>query len=231
MDNNIQRYQLMQEGRKFILTSEIYGNNIRLTCVENDNNNAKFIGEFSLNYLRQLSTLFNSILTIQDAQNLINKTIEEQKLTLQFNNGSINLLFFLNNNENANFTLSNSNKPIEITYSPPEYLPVKKVDFPPAYIKRPTIYENTNEDNINDILQQSSEYIPNLNLNSIGNQKKEIINFQLNQNDNLNLYANINQYNNYPIGSPKREQIEYNNPGSPSKVKLNYSAVPSKKII
>ena len=104
-----------QEGRKFILNSEIYGNNIRLTCVENDNNNAKFIGDFSLNYLRQLSTLFNSILTIQDAQNLINKTIEEQKLTIQFNNGSINISFFLNNNENANFSLSNSNKRIEIT--------------------------------------------------------------------------------------------------------------------
>ena len=77
MEKNIQQYQLEQDGRKFILNSEIYGNNIRLTCGENDNNNSKFIGEFSLNYLRQLSTLFNSILTIQDAQNLINKTIEE----------------------------------------------------------------------------------------------------------------------------------------------------------
>ena len=223
MNNNIQKYEITQEGRQYILTTEIYGNNVRLICAElNNENGARFIGDFSLNYLRQLSTVFNSTLTIQDAQNVINQAIEEQKLSVKYNNGSLQIsLFLLNQNDNANFSLKNSKKPIEITYSPPKYLPVRRVVLPPVYTKRPTIYENKNEVNMND--QQNNNYMPDLT------SKEEIINLSLNQNDNSN-YSSINEkYINYLIGSPKREQIEYNNLGSPSKAEINYSAISSNK--
>ena len=223
MDNNIQKYEITQEGRQYILTTEIYGNNVRLICAElNNENGARFIGDFSLNYLRQLSTVFNSTLTVQDAQNVINQAIEEQKLSVKYNNGSLQIsLFLLNQNDNANFSLENSKKPIEIVYSPPKYLPVRRVDLPPVYTKRPTIYENKNEVNMND--QQNNNYMPDLT------SKEEIINLSLNQNDNSNSSSINDKYINYPVGSPKREQIEYNNLGSPSKAEINYSAISSNK--
>ena len=231
MDNNIKKYEIMQEGRKYYLSSEIHENCVRITCIEIYNKNSPmFIGDFSLKYLRKLSTKFNSTLTIQDAQNLVNKTIENQKLRIENKNGSINVLLYLQNkNENAIFTLKpNSKGPVQITYSPPKYLPVKKVYHPPVYIKRPTIHTNGNDNYINllelnNIYETQVSEIENITTNhqtDINNDISNIVNIENGIQQNIN-------YNYAPLGSPKREQIEYFTPSSPSKAKYNYTAISS----
>ena len=241
MENNIKKYELMQDGRKYILCSEIYKNKLRITCVEvNIKNPPIFIGFFSLSSLRRLNSFFNTTLTIQDAQNAINETIEQQKVIIRNENGSINvLLFLLNQNENATFTLKpNSNMPVDISFSPPRYLPVRKVFHPPIFIKRPTIYTNVNNDYMNDMQQTKKTYIPQVTkkekFSSVKFPQEEVNNLTYQQDilDILNNENHISQNNNYnyaPIGSPKREQIEYTIPVSQSQPVFNYSAVTSHK--
>ena len=83
MDIDAQKYAITQNENQYILYSEKYEDKIRLKCKEiNKKNSEKFIGEFSLFYLKQISPIFNSISTIKEALHKINETIESQKLKI-----------------------------------------------------------------------------------------------------------------------------------------------------
>ena len=139
MDKNIQKYELTQDERIYILSSEIYEDSVRLMCVEVERENPPvFIGLYTLYELQLLSQIFSSCLTIREAQEIINKTIESQKVRIENKGSQINvLLFLLNQGQNPVFIL----KPkVEITYSPPRYLPLRKVFLPPVYTKLPEVH-------------------------------------------------------------------------------------------
>ena len=145
MDNNYTRFRINHNGNIYILTTEIFSNYVRLRCVEADkSNNLEYTCDFSLDYLRQACPAFYSTLTIRDAQDLINQTIESGKVEIQNTGTQINVvLFLLNQNQNFSLLLNQaSNNRVKITYSPPKYLPPKQIILPTQYIKRPTIYTN-----------------------------------------------------------------------------------------
>ena len=65
MDKNVMRYQLIQDEKQYILTSGIHKGIVRLACVEsNVNNPPVFIGDFPLDYLKEMSSIFNNAFTI-----------------------------------------------------------------------------------------------------------------------------------------------------------------------
>ena len=227
MENNKQRYEIIQDGIRYILSTEIYnGSYVRLICVESGKKNPLiYIGDFSLQYLRQLSTVFNSTITIEDAQNKINSIIEDQKVKIIRTLNLINISLFLLNN-NAVFTLEPTKSPtqVEVTYSPVKYLPTKHVYLPPQTIRRPTVHAVTQNNNINYTTIPVNE---NISLPLTPRRKKQTVVqttvepletiqttdvFQSNNNDLHVLY------------SPKREVIEFNIPGSPSSARINYGA-------
>ena len=56
MESPPQKYEIIQNGKKYILTTQISGEYIILKCIERDAINPPiFIGKFSLSQLRQLS--------------------------------------------------------------------------------------------------------------------------------------------------------------------------------
>ena len=160
MDNNLQKYYLTQDGREFILSSDIKNNLVILSCIETNKENPPiFVGEFSLSHLRQLNKLFDSKLTVKDAQDLINKTIEAEKLKIEYKEKQINIYLYLLNQTTLFILHPNIGSPkVEITYSPKKYLPVRKIFYPPVYIKRPTIYIDELDSN-NNINQQNNSNI------------------------------------------------------------------------
>jgi hypothetical protein len=96
METHIQKFQLSQNGRSYILTTEVIGDCVKMTCVEQGiSNPAIYFGEFSLTYLRQLSIIFNSISTILQAQEILNQTIETQKVTVEHKGNIINIILYL----------------------------------------------------------------------------------------------------------------------------------------
>ena len=96
MSTNIQKYELEQNGRKYILTTEVEGELVKLTCIEIGISNPPiFIGEYSLKQLRQLSTMFSSITTIYQAQELLDQTVEDQKVSIEHHGDIINIILYL----------------------------------------------------------------------------------------------------------------------------------------
>ena len=227
MENNKQRYEIIQDGIRYILSTEIYnGSYVRLICVESGKKNPLiYIGDFSLQYLRQLSTVFNSTITIEDAQNKINSIIEDQKVKIIRTSNLINISLFLLNN-NAVFTLEPTKSPtqVEVTYSPVKYLPTKHVYLPPQTIRRPTVHAVTQNNNINYTTIPVNE---NISLPLTPRRKKQtVVNTTVEPLETIQTTDVFQSNNNdlHVLYSPKREVIEFNIPGSPSSARINYGA-------
>ena len=198
MDNNFQKNVIIHNGIKYILSTEIYLDYIRLRCIEaNKINSLEYICDFSLSYLRHCSSIFNSTLTIRDAQDLINKTIENQNIEIVNTGSQINVnLFLLNQNENAMFFLNPIPNIKNIAYSSP-YIPEKSL---PIYTT---------------ILDDYRKVPNNLSPSKTVIQSKPIISKQINYSNNIFPYSN-NNYNNYSSNEMnKNELLNYfpDNPG------------------
>ena len=129
MEINSQRYELAQNGRKYILTTEIHGDYVRLTCVETGVHNPLiYLGEFSLVQLRQFCSVFNSMTVITQAQELLNKTIESQKVSVEPRGNFLNIVLYLTSEseEEDSFSLKMGvNNPQNLNYNQPVvYSPV-----------------------------------------------------------------------------------------------------------
>ena len=95
MKGNVQKYELTQKGHIYILSTEINDQFVKLTCVESGAANPNlFLGEFSLSHLSQLNSRFNNISTVIEAQEIINQTIENQKVSIEPQGSIINLVLF-----------------------------------------------------------------------------------------------------------------------------------------
>ena len=225
MENNLHRYELSQDGKNYILTSDIQNNFIRITCSEKGNKYSPvYIGDFSLDSLRQINSSFNSMLTIKDAQDLLNKTIEEEKVSIERKgNNFVVSLFFLNENQNVDLPLKEYNT-VQITYSPPKYLPIKRIYYPPVEIKRPTIYYNE-EKKDNNIYPAKARKIDKLSLTLTPLRNDDILaqtsysNPPVKKSNTYFIQNSMppqNQANDYIIGSPKRQQTKYLNSVNPN---------------
>ena len=92
----MKRFDITQNGRSYILTTEVQGEYVRITCVETGISNPPiYFGEFSLTYLQQLSKVFRSISTIYQAQEILNQTVEIQKVTIENKGNIINIILYL----------------------------------------------------------------------------------------------------------------------------------------
>ena len=244
MDKNVQRYQVSQDEKQYILTSSIHKGKVRLTCYEVNskrNNPSVYVGDFSLNELKRMSSLFYSTLNIEGAQNIINKTIEDQQISIDSNGQYINILLYLDNeNQNDYFSLKclpSSDSPAEIIYTSPIRLQTKYIKLPTINTRLPTVH--LNEVTYNDKLNNYNKIFhttPNRRIDDLSLSLTPTSNIihqqtmrQLNYNDPLKQNSQNLDYSNYNIpSSPKREQIEYIVPGSPSTAHFNYNVVSSR---
>ena len=254
MDNNKKQYKVTQDENDYILTSELNVNNLRITLQEiNKNNPLIYVGDFSLQDLKKVNEVFYTTSTVQEALIIINNIIEEQKVNIEKKQNYINILLFLdeeNQNEdnyfilkcglinsqnlqrsyNSNIIYSSTETPVEITYSPPRRLPVMHVKLPTIHTRLPTIHTNIIDDENNQNYKNtpSTSHITSY----FTPQRDNIIHNQIltpirnNEIKSQSTTISTQQYYNYK--SPKREQIQYIIPGSPSTGVYNYSAVSSK---
>ena len=172
MEINSQRYELAQNGRKYILTTEIHGDYVRLTCVETGVNNPLiYLGEFSLVQLRQFCSVFNSMTVITQAQELLNKTIESQKVSVEPRGNFLNIILYLTSEseEEDSFSLKMGlNNPQNLNYNQP-------VVYPPVTQESSTtvtdqyITSSTNQDFGNTVYPSSLPVNINANIPSFEN--------------------------------------------------------------
>ena len=77
-ERNEAKYQLEQDNKIFFLTTSLIDGKLNMMC--QDSSSQKFIGEFNMNELLQLSGYFSAIGTLEQAQIYINGIIEKQRI-------------------------------------------------------------------------------------------------------------------------------------------------------
>ena len=99
---NIQKYELVQNGKKYILSTQVDGEFVTLKCTESEVLNPPFfIGNFSLSHLKQLNQLFNNCYTTIEAQELINQTIDNKKVSVEQEGNLLNLVLYLSKEDES----------------------------------------------------------------------------------------------------------------------------------
>ena len=108
MENPVKKYQLEQDGKTYTLLTQIYQDRLRFVCIEaNSIKSLVFTGEFTLSDLIELNQLFTSITSISQTQDLFDKIITNQKVSIESQGNYINLTIMLIKDDNIEekFTL------------------------------------------------------------------------------------------------------------------------------
>jgi hypothetical protein len=92
MLSNLNSYQLNQGGKKYILTTSLIINSIRVTC--RDANGQIYNRDFTIEDLKTLSTIFDMIKTPLQALEYIDKALKVQEVGVEQQNGIIKIIFF-----------------------------------------------------------------------------------------------------------------------------------------
>ena len=217
MDDNIQKYDINYKGKFYILTTEIYLNNIRITCSEQNNSNSlDYTIDLSFESLKQLSTAFHFTLTIKDAQDLINKMIEEKKIEIQNLGNTINLILYLyHQNENAILPLNPNLTNMANTTYIQQNIPTEKIINPPIYSQDPlqqTADISLTEQGGGDIYDQNNFYEPK----SVVHKMPQNDYYSISQTQAKSQDVNPGNYNSYIVSNmidnneiiSKQEKIE-----------------------
>ena len=218
MSLRIQKYELTQNNRRYILSTQIEGENIKLTCKEfgivTDPNPPEYIGTYSLDQLRQLSEFFISISTILEALKLLNQTVENQNVSVEHVGNNINIiLYFTTESEEED----SSAMRIELVKDPIYNKPIiyhSYVESPTQPVKElPTqIKTKTTESTIGTIyspLKRLPDIQTNLpQLQTITTPTKEVN--ITSSNETYKNYENVNLNNEVPINTDEYNTI-FNN--------------------
>ena len=200
MTSNVQKFQLTQGGKNYILTTLIEGNFVKLICVNSDvPNSPNYYGNFSLAQLQQISKKFNSMSSIYQAQDFLNQSIENQKVSVQQQGNIINItLYFEKEGHVENIVTKIDYNPQAIDYNtiPIEYNTVQEQS---QYAEYPTITNiNTTE-----TVENTVNYLPTTTnydftqdtgfiTTNTDNQTYENYNYGTNYENNYQTYENVN---------------------------------------
>ena len=191
MSTSIQKFQLSQGGKNYILTTQIEGDSIKITCVESMVPNSPiYLGQFTLYQLCQLSKMFNTMTSISQALEFLNQSIESQKVSVEYQGNLINInLFFQREAETQNIVSTNY-KSEDINYNTQPII-YNTVEQQSNYVELPITTTETTQN-----MTETVNYIP------------ETTNYEIAQDNNIyttttdnqtyeTTYDYSNNYNNY----------------------------------
>ena len=95
MDSNENIYRLNQGNNEYILTTNIVGNAIRITCKNILNDKAKFSRDFTIDDLKRIDQVFNFIQTPFQGLEYIDKALKNQKVGVSDEGESLKIHFYV----------------------------------------------------------------------------------------------------------------------------------------
>ena len=193
MATNIQKFQLSQGGKNYILTSQIENDVIKLTCIESQIVNPPiYLGTFSLSHLRQMSKMFLKMSTILEAQEFLNQSIENQKVRVESQGTLINLiLYFERETESEDIITTNYNTQ-EINYNT-QPIVYNTVEEQQQYMQIPITTTETVENTVNYIPEATTTYTENnANYETTYDTTANYENYQTYENINYDTNINTN---------------------------------------
>ena len=184
MSSNVQKFQITQSGITYILTSQIEGDSFKLTCTKSDVPNSPiYIGRFTLIQLKQISKLFNTMTSIDQAQEFFNQSLENQKVSVKLNGILMSITLYFQREVQTENIIST-----EIDYN----TQTQAVNYDTQPIEYNTVEESQNYYNIPlttnttiETVENTVDYIP------------ETTNYEVPKYENYDYTATNNNYENY----------------------------------
>ena len=130
---NIQKYELNQSGKDYILTTGLINDNLRITCRDHiELTGPIYISDFSLSDLSSKNKYFILSDSIESAQNEINKAIERQKCGLKEEGNVLKIIIYLTigtDRSNLNLSLLKHEGPYnQIKQEEPQFIGKSNLD-------------------------------------------------------------------------------------------------------
>ena len=221
MSSNIQRFQLTQGGKNYILTSQIDGEFVKITCVEsNVENSPMYIGRFALSQLQQLNKRFNKMTTIKEAQEFLNQSIEKQKVNVEYKGNLLNVtLYFLGVSSQTGQIINTEYNTQAINYEtqPITYNAVEEQQY--FNLPVTTTTTETVENNINYIPDTTNyNFVEDNNTYINGTENQTYENYDYNNTAN---YQNYQTYENINIDTNPNYDYNLNNAVEINKTEMN----------
>ena len=163
-ERNEYSYHLEKDHEKYIITSSLKGNNLKIVY---NCNSQIFDGIFSLNDLMNLSNYFrNSYYSIEQIQMYINKLLEKQRIGITKNENALSVILYLSNKDQIVIPLSkrliNDN-----IYNYNNYNIQQNIQAPSQYI--PSSSNNYYKTHSSNNLQTGFQSINNIQYNKLEN--------------------------------------------------------------
>ena len=227
----MKKYELKQNGKRYILSSQIFNDKLRFACIDYSNEPEKiYIAEYVINDLIQLNSIFSSLTEISKAQEIFDMLITKQKVSIETKDNYLNLNIIIKKENQLverftiklslfsrvdNQIITHINKEININ----QYnLTTQSNNINENLLSSPIINNNDNEikgqyiKNItnNIITQEENVTSPAINSeNNITNSNKDL-NLHSDIKDEISLTANYQVQNN-DIDSQEEHKITSNN--------------------
>ena len=227
----MKKYELKQNGKRYILSSQIFNDKLRFACIDYSNEPEKiYIAEYVINDLIQLNSIFSSLTEISKAQEIFDMLITKQKVSIETKDNYLNLNIIIKKENQLverftiklslfsrvdNKIITHINKEININ----QYnLTTQSNNINENLLSSPIINNNDNEikgqyiKNItnNIITQEENVTSPAINSeNNITNSNKDL-NLHSDIKDEINLSVNYQVPNNN-IDSQEEHKITSNN--------------------
>ena len=227
----MKKYELKQNGKRYILSSQIFNDKLRFACIDYSNEPEKiYIAEYVINDLIQLNSIFSSLTEISKAQEIFDMLITKQKVSIETKDNYLNLNIIIKKENQLverftiklslfsrvdNQIITHINKEININ----QYnLTTQSNNINENLLSSPIINNNDNEikgqyiKNItnNIITQEENVTSPAINSeNNITNSNKDL-NLHSDIKDEISLTANY-QVKNNDIDSQEEHKITSNN--------------------
>lgn len=210
---NKEMYKLNQNGKNYLISSELENNKIKLTFEDiNSPITKRYINSFSLSDLKMMSHEFRACSNITQAHQLINEKIRQNQFIIRNQINHIDLEIFFRDNPAINFGLNpiyNNIYPYQVINTFNNYNTGKRIKreyltlvLSPKRTSRALFnsplrnYEQNQHENSPSSTSNSSNYSPTVEENN--NINSPIINETLNSesNNNLNTTTKINTQEN-----------------------------------
>ena len=183
MEKNTSTYKLEQNGKVYMFSTSLVGDNIRLSCKNSSSpKNKRYSRDFTIENLRKLDKLFNVLKTPIQAIQYIDEALRQQKVGVTEENNGIKITFYITTKGITNqidIPLGDMNSKMN-TSNGNEYL-----------------YQNEKIENyeINNALQEINyeQYFQNIEYNQ-DIQNTPIENVDYNQYTTTNIESNTNIY-------------------------------------
>ena len=188
IEENLQKYQLVQDNNIYILSTSLIGINLKLACSRNEiNNNANYSSIFTIDQLKKADQIFQIANDCEDVQWIFEEVILAKSVGILENTGYLDVYFYMRVSGRKAKVILRLNR-----------IQIPNMTMPNNY----PININTNMNNIN------TKINTNVSNNRIYNQNPQI-NSSITQNLNSRITSSLNSSINPIVPSNMNNMSNY----------------------